>query len=76
MEKITTTTRAGLALEYQLSSNICIWSGLTPAQRMAFFVEAADDIEETGSYEIKKTYTWNRVPVMISRAQIGYEVAA
>jgi hypothetical protein len=76
MGKITTTTRAGLALEFQLSSNICIWSGLTPEQRMAFFVEAADDIEETGSYEIKKTYTWHRIPVTIAASQIGYEVAA
>lgn len=73
---ITTTTRAGLALEYQLSSNICIWTGLTPAQRMEFFVEAADAIEDSGVYEIKKTYTWHRIPVTISASDIGYEVAA
>ena len=74
--QITTTTRAGLALTFQLSQNITIWSGLTPAQQMAFFTEAADAIEDSGVYEISKTYTWHRVPVTISASQIGYKVAA
>ena len=68
--QITTTSETGLNLFGALERHITIWGKLTTAQQMAFFVEAADAIEETGVYEISKTYTWNNVPVTVSATDL------
>lgn len=55
--QITIQSDAGIALFQKLAEHVGFWNDLTPANRMSFFCDAADKIEETGSCEISKIYT-------------------
>lgn len=76
IKSITVQNNAGYDLYNALARHITIWNKLTAKQMEAFFIEAANAIEENGVYEIPKTYTWNRIPVTISTKDLRVEVAA